>query len=151
MGATVEIAILGTEEFRDFVNLFTKEARRKVNIAIVQGAHMIEASAKKYVPVDTGNLKSKITVIKRDEAGRFVGKVTGEQIISEVKVLANTNYAAYLEYGTKKMNAQPYMQPALNENKNKIRAHVVNAVEEAKRSDMRKAYGAGLKFMRGIL
>jgi len=72
MGATVEIAILGTEEFRDFVNLFTKEARRKVNIAIVQGAHMIEASAKKYVPVDTGNLKSKITVIKRDEAGRFV-------------------------------------------------------------------------------
>ena len=81
----------------------------------------------------------------------FTSGFFSEQIISEVKVLANTNYAAYLEYGTKKMNAQPYMQPALNENKNKIRAHVVNAVEEAKRSEMRKAYGAGLKFMRGIL
>ncbi len=30
-------------------------------------------------------------------------------------IKANTDYSGYLEFGTRKMEAQPFMQPALNE------------------------------------
>ena len=33
----------------------------------------------------------------------------------EAKVEAGTDYAAYLEVGTRKMNAQPFMKPAFDE------------------------------------
>jgi HK97 gp10 family phage protein len=36
-------------------------------------------------------------------------------------VESNANYSAFLEFGTRKMAARPFMQPALEENRPKIR------------------------------
>ena len=60
----------------------------------------IEATAKTIVPVDTGNLKNSI--------GSEVDGLSAE-------VSATTDYADYVEYGTSRMHAQPYMGPALDE------------------------------------
>lgn len=49
----------------------------------------------------TGATKRKITLELQD--GGF-----------EAKVEAGTDYAAYLEVGTRKMNAQPFMKPAFD-------------------------------------
>lgn len=49
----------------------------------------------------TGTTKRKITLELQD--GGF-----------EAKVEAGTDYAAYLEVGTRKMNAQPFMKPAFD-------------------------------------
>lgn len=61
----------------------------------------IAANAKRIVPVDTGHLQENIHPEVSSE-GMFV--------------VADTEYAAFVEQGTSKMAAQPYLRPALNIN-----------------------------------
>ena len=53
--------------------------------------------ARAMCPVDTGRLRSSIGVSAGD---------------GEAVVYANTDYAAYVEFGTSKMAPQPFMVPA---------------------------------------
>ena len=59
---------------------------------------MIEAEAKRLCPVDTGNLRSSITPEVLSWAEGYVG--------------TNVNYAPWVEYGTVRTPAQPFMEPA---------------------------------------
>lgn len=62
----------------------------------------VEGAAKRLCPVDTGRLRSSITnAIGHDEQGLVA--VIG----------TNVEYAAFVELGTSKMPAQPYLRPAL--------------------------------------
>ena len=58
------------------------------------------ASARGSVPVDTGALK-----------GSIDANTNGE----EVECVAEEDYAQYVEFGTIKMEAQPYFEPAIEE------------------------------------
>lgn len=61
-------------------------------------ADAVVVGAKAIVPVDTGALQASI---------QKIGFGSGRAVV------ADTNYAAYVEFGTRKMAAQPYMRPAL--------------------------------------
>ena len=67
--------------------------------AVVKAAYDIEGHAKAAVPVDTGNLKSSIQTTQEGPVSASVGP-------------RSVDYAGYVEYGTYKMGAQPYMRPA---------------------------------------
>ena len=71
-------------------------------------ALLVERTAKQIVPVLTGALKRSIThepvVPKR-----------------EVRVGSNLEYAPFIELGTSKMRAQPYLRPAMEANMKEIR------------------------------
>ena len=43
-----------------------------------------------------------------------------------VEVGYNANYAAFVEYGTKYMKAQPYFEPAINEERSKMKIQLKN-------------------------
>lgn len=60
----------------------------------------IEAEAKKLCPVDTGRLRASIATQRLGPATYGVG--TGVE------------YAPYVEFGTRKMSAQPFLRPAAN-------------------------------------
>lgn len=76
------------------------EAVVRAKVAVAKAAFDIEAHAKTVVPVDTGNLKNSIqTQIEADGLTATVGPRAVE-------------YALYVEYGTSRMGAQPYMRPA---------------------------------------
>jgi HK97 gp10 family phage protein len=77
---------------------------RRVEMA----ARLVEADAKRLCPVDTGRLRASIHVEKPKELMRAIG--------------TNVEYAPYVEWGTHKMRAQPYLRPALEKNRAKIRA-----------------------------
>ena len=62
----------------------------------------VEESAKSKAPVKTGELGASI----RNEV---------DEGAKEVFVGSDLDYALYLEYGTRKMQAQPYLRPALYE------------------------------------
>lgn len=69
-----------------------------VSDIVEKAAFDCQAEAQDIVPVDTGDLKgSIITVI---ESG------------TQASVIAAAEYAGYVEYGTYKMAAQPFMMPA---------------------------------------
>lgn len=58
--------------------------------------------AKQFVPVDTGALRDSIKA----------EKLAGNQYGVKGDITANTEYALYVELGTVKMRAQPYLRPA---------------------------------------
>ena len=64
-------------------------------------------------PYRTGRLKASIRVDRRDAAGRFTS--AGGVAICAFEVSANTPYAGFVEFGTRKMRARPYLRPALRQ------------------------------------
>lgn len=58
-----------------------------------------EGYAKHYCPVDTGRLRNSITHTYDNEYA-YIG--------------TNVEYAPYVEYGTSKTKAQPFLKPAVN-------------------------------------
>ena len=71
-----------------------------VAVALEKCGMLAEGYAKKLCPVDTGNLRNSISH-SVDTGGRcaYVG--------------TNVEYAPYVEYGTYKQKAQPYIKPAV--------------------------------------
>jgi len=63
----------------------------------------IEGYADSIVPVDTGELKASIKVVKEEVDGA-----------AGVAVVADSDHSLPVEYGTRFMDAQPYLRPALD-------------------------------------
>lgn len=70
-----------------------------VDKIVRKAAFDIEAHAKTVVPVDTGMLKNSITT-------EFPGQ-------TKAIIAPHTEYAGYVEFGTRRQRAQPYMRPAV--------------------------------------
>lgn len=60
-------------------------------------ASEVLADARRFVPVDTGELRDSLDM---------------EVIGTSARVGTNNDYAVYVEKGTSKMKAQPYLRPA---------------------------------------
>ena len=65
-------------------------------------ANTVTRIAKRLAPVDTGRLRSSIV----NELGR-----DGRGLVARVGT--NVEYAPYLELGTRRMSARPFLRPAL--------------------------------------
>ncbi len=65
-------------------------------------ALQVDAAAKRLCPVDTGRLHSSIT----NEIGQ-----DGQGLVATIGT--NVEYAPYIELGTSRMAAQPFLLPAL--------------------------------------
>lgn len=76
-------------------------------------ADRIAATARSYAPVDTGALRGSIESVSV-EAGY------------SADVIAGAEYAAYVEYGTYKMAAQPFLTPAVEQHANEFLLEVVS-------------------------
>lgn len=82
-----------------------RELTGKLAIGLQKAVLAVESKAKKLCPVDEGPLRSSIT-------SRIEGT---EGIIGTRK-----DYASYVEHGTAKMGAQPFLFPALEQVRAKI-------------------------------
>lgn len=79
------------------------------------GAEM-QTKAQQNAPVDTGTLKRSIGL-----------EITDGGMTAEVEPAAE--YAPYVELGTRFMEAQPYLGPAFNEQKEKFKKDMKKLVE----------------------
>lgn len=93
-------------------------------IAPVAAAEDIADIARRLVPVDTGYLKSSIYAL---------------HLARHSQVKAGAKYAGYVEFGTYKMAAQPFLRPAVAEHQREILA----AVAEAMIGEMKVAVEGG--------
>ena len=79
-----------------------KKAKMETAKKIVrQNGAELQAKAQRNAPVDTGTLKRSIGL-----------EVSGSGLTA--KVAPGTEYAPYVEWGTRYMNAKPYLKPAFN-------------------------------------
>ena len=80
---------------------------KKIEAMLERAAVEINNEAKILCPVRTGNLRASITYVHLNKFEWGVG--------------TNTEYAPYVEFGTYKMKAQPYLRPAFDKVKNKFK------------------------------
>ena len=96
---------------------------------VVLATAAVHAQAVSIVPVSTpitnpggahGDLKRSI-----------LPSVDGNKNVAEGAVSTNKHYASYVEFGTSKMRAQPYLRPAVRIVKPKIDNLVINEIRKA--------------------
>jgi HK97 gp10 family phage protein len=104
---TITMTVRGGAELqRNLSRLAGAERRRAQQDGLEAGARIVETHAKINAPVDTGFLRNSITV---DSVNAM-----------EAIIAPHTDYAEFVEFGTSRMAAQPYMRPALDEHEGEI-------------------------------
>ena len=103
----------------------TREALREVARKVVQ-------DAKALCPVDTGSLQRSIRAEEYPPEVNIyrIFVVAGGKIINP-KTRKKVDYAAYVEYGTSRAPAQPFLRPALEQNRPLLREVLMNSLKEA--------------------
>jgi HK97 gp10 family phage protein len=86
---------------------------------ITKATQLVQRTAKDMAPKDTGYLARSI---KRETTGKG-SDVTG-------RVYTSTEYAPYQEFGTVKMNAQPFMFPALQRHRQDIQGGAKTYIQD---------------------
>lgn len=84
-----------------------------IGVALEKIGLMAEGYAKKKCPVDTGNLRNSIT-----------HQVDGDAVY----IGTNIEYAPYVELGTSRQKAQPFLRPAASEHGAQYRQVLKNAL-----------------------
>jgi len=95
------------------------EALENVQEAVRKNGADLQSNAMRLAPVDTGTLQRSIRLNLED------GGMTA-------RVRPTADYAAYVEYGTRYMKAQPYMRPSYDAQKEKFKSDVAKAIRDAK-------------------
>jgi HK97 gp10 family phage protein len=114
---TVTMTVRGSDQLRRNLDRLAGAQRRQAQRdGLEAGARIVETHAKiNTTPnVDTGTLRNSIQV----------DSVTPTQAI----IAPHTDYAEYLEFGTSRMQAYPYMRPAIDEHEGEIVAAVADTV-----------------------
>lgn len=115
---TVSMRVTGGERLRrNLARLRGRERLEAQRQGLEAGARIVESWAKiNTTPnVDTGALRASI----------MVDEVTATEAI----IAPHTDYAEYLEFGTMRSQAYPYMRPAIDEHEQEIVAAVGAQIE----------------------
>lgn len=115
--AEVSCDVDGVKEFQAAMQRFDSGMQRQVHRFLVSWAADVKALAKQLVPVRTGYLKSKIYARIKE----WVAEIG-----------ADATYALFVELGTKRMRAQPYLYPAIQEYLPMLEFNIIGAIEQAK-------------------
>ena len=115
----------------------SNEVRKKLQRVIIYGVNAVRNTAVDGIlrGAKTGEIYEKYNprrTHKASSSGEYPASDTGflaNNIVTKVatdglsgKITSRANYSAFLEFGTIKMGARPFMQPSLEQNRPKIRA-----------------------------
>ena len=117
--------IEGLDEAIKLVEQLGNAAAEALDKASGAGAEIVLAAAKQKAPVDTGLLRDSLTLKK--------SKVRKPHIKSEHVVTRGKGAAHFapVELGTSKMKAQPFLRPAIDENKKSVAKVVTDELLKA--------------------
>jgi HK97 gp10 family phage protein len=109
--------IEGIEEFKQAMQQFDSGMQRHVHRLLASWAADVKALAKQLAPVRTGHLRSSI-----------YAKI--QEWVAEIG--AEATYAIFIEFGTRYMQAQPYLYPAIQEHLPRLEQIICEAIDQAK-------------------
>ena len=142
--AKVTVKLDGLSKLGDRMRGLASDIAKKISgQSTAAGAQLMRKDIRKRAPVDTGNLRRNIIVKKLP---RSQTKLTSEHIVtvrrgrtkSQIKKNAReARYALYLEFGTVKMAARPFLRPGFEATKGPATTAIVtklhDRIEEANR------------------
>lgn len=112
------------------VNLITNEVRNIAVTSILRNPRT-GGSTTRYNPKRTINISSAGDAPASDTgflASNISSKIDASKLGAEV--ISNADYSEALEFGTIKMSARPFMQPAAEQARKKYKADSVNAIKK---------------------
>jgi HK97 gp10 family phage protein len=113
----VDVALEGVEEFKAAMGRFDSGLQSNVHGQLESWAEAVRALAKQFVPVRTGHLRDSIYA----KVGEWVAEIGSE-----------ATCALFVEFGTRRMRAQPYLFPAVQEHLPRLEQIVCEAIDTAK-------------------
>lgn len=117
MSVEASIDISGFEEFKAALQRFDSAMQERVHKQLTNWAAYVKASARQLVPVRTGRLRSSIYT-KIQEWTAEIG--------------AEAAYALFVEFGTRYMEARPFVFPAVHEHLPRLEQIICEAIDAAK-------------------
>lgn len=118
------MAVSGAFHVRRTLRLLSEAAQTEVKDAIQRGAEMIYEDAEGRVPRNTGALAKNISINISPDG--FQAKIGVQGFGAR-----HAYYAKWIEYGTVKMAAQPFLNPALDSKGPAILKIIEDAVSRA--------------------
>ena len=97
-----------------------RQVEEKVNAALKIAAFSVERKGKEKSPIDTGANRDSIFVAEVDDIGGAPAYRIGP----------TTEYGPFLEFGTSKMPARPYMIPALESERPRLIEAITQIMQE---------------------
>ena len=98
-------------------SLIEADAERSITEGAVSGKHHVPSLPGQPPNEDTGHLRANIET-----------EIIAGAAEPTVHVTSKARYAAYLEFGTSRMAARPYMRPATEKNREKVAGLVAEQV-----------------------
>lgn len=117
MSIAIKCDVKGIKEFQNAMRNFDSAVQKHVHRQLASWAADVKALAKELVPVRTGHLRSSIYA----KISEWV-----------VEIGAETTYAMFVEFGTRYMQARPYLYPAIQTYLPQLEQVIREAVEVAK-------------------
>lgn len=118
MARTLTIKAGSMKGFNNIVRKLQKAVPAAAEETVKASCLAMEATAKEKCPVDTGRLRDSINTRIEKEDGDITGIVS-----------TDVEYAGYVEHGTSKMSAKPYMKPAFDEHKKDIENYFIETLK----------------------
>lgn len=112
----------GVENLLTELGKLGKEGEKVERVTLVKAGEKVKDSIEREAPSRTGNLKKniKITRLKRLDGAVFV----------EVYPSKDAFYAAFLEFGTTKMKADPFMSRGYENSKEDVEDLIVEEIKK---------------------
>ena len=102
---------------RNLQNMSAIAKRKFINNGIAKGSHLLRDEVKKRVPIRTGKLRSDIVAVtNKKNSGVYI------------KGKGSSSKANWLEYGTSKMPARPFIRTAYDNNEEKVTKIVIDNI-----------------------
>ena len=118
-----DIQIRTTKSSKDMLRKFPEDTRRALISAMTKASLFLEAETKKtfgragYPKVRTGHLRRSIYSKAIERASNVIG-IIGTEVI----------YGRFLEEGTKRMKARPFLRPTVERNEDKLAVMINNHI-----------------------
>jgi len=117
MAVEITCDVEGVEEFKAAMQQFDSGMQRWIHRQLASWAADVKALAKQLVPVRTGHLRSSI-----------YAKI--QEWVAEIG--AEATYALFVEFGTRYMQAKPFLYPAIQEHLPRLEKIICEAIDQAK-------------------
>jgi HK97 gp10 family phage protein len=111
----MELKVTGLRDVLDRLTGAAKKVSKGADNGAVSAATFVKVDAISRVPVHSGDLKSKIKVRKRK---------VGAQVV------VDSDHASFVELGTSKTKARPFLRPAFYGNKSQIVSRLGKSVAD---------------------
>jgi HK97 gp10 family phage protein len=107
----IDVKITGLERLRRRWNSAPDKVKKMTQDALNKSGYLVEGASKRITPVDTGRLRSSISL----------SSTLALRAEPHVVVSPHTNYAIYVHEGTRRMKGRPFMTKGYESVKSRIR------------------------------